>query len=118
VQSCAHSTSLINIIENDAWKVNKEYLTSLGPFDVYFYDGPHETLDHYRSLIEFYPVLANEVIFIVDDWNFVDVRIGTESALAQLPIEILYKKEIFTTKNDLIPTQYHNGCCVIVFRKL
>lgn len=36
--------------------------------DVYFYDGPHETLDQWRAVQMYLPKLANPCIYICDDY--------------------------------------------------
>lgn len=108
------------LFEVDCWKVDRNVLLSHGPFQVYFFDGPHEQQDHYRAMIEFYEFLADyDAVILVDDWNYVDVRIGTHSALAQLPIDIHYMREIFTSENapSDVTTDWHNGLGVFVVSK-
>jgi hypothetical protein len=51
------------------------------PINVYFYDGGHSLADHFMSLYYFYPVLANEFIFICDDWPEESVQNGTMAAI-------------------------------------
>jgi len=96
-------------------------VASNGPFQVYFFDGPHEQQDHYRAMIDYFEFLDDyNVVILVDDWNYVDVRIGTHSALSQLPLKIIYAREIFTSENapsDVV-TDWHNGLGVFVISKV
>ena len=47
------------------------------PINVYFYDGDHSLGSHFMALYYYYPVLADEFIFICDDWPEDQVRAGT-----------------------------------------
>ena len=88
------------LYESDCWKIDRTELMKYGPFQVYFFDGPHEQQDHYRAMIEFYEFLADfDAVILVDDWNYIDVRVGTRSALSQLPLDVHYEREIFTSEN-------------------
>jgi hypothetical protein len=49
----------------------------LRDIDVYFYDGCHSNQCQTLALTHFLPALAREFIFVVDDWNWEGVRIGT-----------------------------------------
>tara|TARA_R110000824_G_scaffold164626_1_gene340915 strand:+ start:154 stop:969 length:816 start_codon:yes stop_codon:yes gene_type:complete len=53
------------------------------PINMYFYDGGHNLGDHFLSLYYYYPVLADEFIFVCDDWSEEKVRAGTRAALEQ-----------------------------------
>jgi hypothetical protein len=51
------------------------------PIDVYLYDGNHTEESHFLALDRIWPRLADESIFIVDDWNIPDAQKGTRRAL-------------------------------------
>lgn len=53
------------------------------PINMYFYDGGHNLGDHFLSLYYYYPVLADEFIFVCDDWSEGKVRTGTRAAIEQ-----------------------------------
>ncbi|MBV8455974.1 MAG: hypothetical protein JO122_05100, partial [Acetobacteraceae bacterium] len=72
------------------------------------------------------PSLDTEFVFIVDDWNWAEVRAGTRSAIEQLGLEIVYAIEVRTTTDDTHPphcgfeakeTDWHNGYFIAVVRK-
>jgi hypothetical protein len=54
---------------------------ALGSFNIYLFDGPHEEQDQYEGIMIARPALERRVVFIVDDWNWLRVRMGTFRAL-------------------------------------
>jgi hypothetical protein len=63
-------------------------------------------------------------VFIVDDWNWKNVRDGTYEAFKQLNLTLLYESEIKTTDDDSHPIwgseeqkQWHNGIYVSILLK-
>ena len=110
----------VDMIERDCWDpATFGELEEVGVlFDVYFFDGPHEVQDHFRSVVEYFGFLARDVVFIVDDWNFGDVRVGTYKALEMLPVDVVYERIVFTNKNVAEDeTEWHNGMAAFVLRK-
>jgi hypothetical protein len=64
-------------------------------FNVYFYDGGHTEQDQYAALFYYYLTLANDFIFIVDDWNWEPSRVGTRRAFADLGLKVHKEWELF-----------------------
>jgi hypothetical protein len=58
------------------------------------YDGNHTNENHYNALLHYYNCLDDIFIFIVDDWNWKDVRDGTINSIQKLNLKVLYEKEI------------------------
>lgn len=55
------------------------------PVDVYFYDGPHETVEYqYKAFSYLAPVLADQFVALVDDFNWSEPRDGTYQSLREL----------------------------------
>lgn len=109
-----------SFIEKDCFTID----TSLLPkFNIYTYDGDHKKNSHYNSLAHFYNCLDNTFIFIVDDWNWEDVRNGTFEAITKLQLRILYQKEIrLTFDNSHTPQHYGrqtwwNGIYICLLQK-
>ena len=100
--------SKVHIVENDCWKVDLKKL-NMGPFNVYLYDGGHSELDHFKSLEYYYPVLDDTFIFMVDDWNWPNVRDGTMRAINTLNLKVLFRHEEFISSNDLVNMPNHKG---------
>ena len=100
-------------IENDCYKVD---VSVLPKFNIYMYDGNHTNESHYNALLHYYNCLDDIFIFIVDDWNWEDVRDGTINAIKKLNLKVLYKKEIFTPANSTYDTWW-NGIYVAILQK-
>jgi len=100
-------------IEQDCYKVD---ISELLKFNIYMYDGNHTKDCHYKALIHYYDCLDDIFIFIVDDWNWEDVRNGTYESIKQLNLTTLYEKEIYTPGNCTYDTWW-NGIYVAILQK-
>lgn len=95
----------------------------MGPFNIYLFDGPHTYEDHRDSLGVAIDALADQFVFIVDDWNWMPVRNGTWQSIQDHDLEILLAIEVRTTHDEThaIPlgrhSDWHNGCLITVLRK-
>jgi hypothetical protein len=108
-------------IENDCYKVD---VSALPKFNIYMYDGNHTDESHYKALLHYYNCLDDVFIFIVDDWNWKDVRNGTINSIKKLKLTVLHSKEIKTTNNNTHPDwgspeqkAWHNGIFVAILQK-
>jgi hypothetical protein len=107
-------------IEQDCFKVD---ISLLPKFNIYMYDGNHTKDSHYRALVHYYDCLDNTFVFIVDDWNWQDVRNGTYESIKLLNLSVLYEREIrLTTDNShtspqLAKETWHNGIYVAILKK-
>jgi hypothetical protein len=113
--------------KNDATFIEQDCFTldtaNLGKFNIYMYDGNHSSDSHYKALSHFIPCLDDTFVFIVDDWNWDQVRNGTLDAIRDLGLSVLWKKEIRLT-NDGSHTEVNeakatwwNGIFVCVLQK-
>jgi hypothetical protein len=109
-----------SFIENDSFKVD---LCNLPTFNIYMYDGDHLEQSHYLALTYYYPVLAHTFIYIVDDWNWLQVRKGTADAIKSLNLKIVYCREIRTSMDESVPPQpelsdnWWNGIAIFILAK-
>jgi hypothetical protein len=109
---------------NDAFFIEQDCfatdVSTLGKYNIYMYDGNHDIDNHYRALSHFYDCLDDIFIYIVDDWNWLQVREGTMSAINNLKLNILFEKAIRLT-NDNSTTYskdtWWNGIYVAVLQK-
>jgi hypothetical protein len=108
-------------IESDCFKVN---VSNLPKFNIYMYDGNHTEDSHYKALSHYLDCLDDEFIFIVDDWNWKDVREGTKKCIKDLDITIKFDYFILTSFDDGHPAEgselkkdWHNGIYVALLKK-
>lgn len=94
--------------------------SSIGNYNLYFYDGPHEYQDQYNALSLALNALDDEFIFICDDYNWNDVEQGTQDAISDCKLHVLYSMDI---KCELIDgwngqnSDWHNGYYIAVCKK-
>ena len=108
------------VIEKDFREVD---YTSLGKYNVYFFDGPHEEKDQYDGVALAQDALDHEYILIVDDYNFDRVRKGTQNAIKDLNLKVSAEVTVLTSIDDDVPTvhheksEWHNGYYIAVIKK-
>jgi hypothetical protein len=100
-------------IESDCFDVD---VSTLPKFNIYMYDGNHTNESHYKALLHYYDCLDDVFIFIVDDWNWKDIRDGTMDSIEKLNLKTLYEKEIYTPDNGTSETWW-NGIYVAILQK-
>ncbi len=111
----------LTILEQDFRTVG---WANLPKSNIYLFDGPHAAADQYDGLALALPALDDTFVFIVDDYNWTEVRDGTARAIADLGLVIDCGIEILTTTDDTHPTMlirensdWHNGYFIAVLRK-
>ena len=106
-------TNDAQFLERNCWNIET---SSIGRFNIYMYDGDHSEQSQYDALIRYYQALDDEFIFLVDDWNFNDVKVGTLRAMVDLKLNILFEKQI-NTESDDPKNDWHNGIGIFVLEK-
>jgi len=107
-------------IESDCFLLD---VSKLPKFNIFMYDGEHSYASHYKALLHYYECLDDIFIFIVDDWNWADVRNGTKNSIADLNLKVLYEKEIRLTWDeshtpaDEAKETWWNGIYIAVLEK-
>jgi hypothetical protein len=93
---------------------------SIGKFNIYLFDGPHEEADQYDGIVMVQPALTETFFLIVDDWNWREVRIGTLRALAEIRCQLECSIEVRTILDPVHSgkqSDWHNGYFIAVVRK-
>jgi hypothetical protein len=104
-------------IESDFRRVD---YTSLGRFNIFLFDGPHEERDQYDGIMVARPALEKTFVLIVDDWNWRQVRVGAFRAVRDAGYSIASSIEIRTTQDNSQPpvngknSDWHNGYFIAV----
>jgi hypothetical protein len=110
----------VSFIEDDCFKVD---VSLLPKFNIFMYDGDHSKKSHFLALNHFYDCVDDIFIFIVDDWNWKDVREGTMESIQKLNLKTLYEKEIrltwdnSVTKEPELSQNWWNGIYVAILQK-
>jgi len=94
-------------IEQDCFTVTRKQLPA--PVNFYFYDGEHSHESQRLALTHFYPMLDDEFLFLVDDYTWKSAKSGTEQAIAELDLDVLFEQELVDG--------WWNGLFVGVLRK-
>jgi len=121
-------TNDFHFVEKDCWKVTAEDLNNV-KFNIYLYDGAHEYEDQYNAVKYYKDFMEDEFILIVDDYNWYRVSEGTEQAIKDCNLEVVYKQIILTTNDGShtpihtypysgMISQWHNGIGIFVLKKL
>lgn len=105
--------SEFTVIESDFRNIN--YLPK-NHFQCLFYDGAHDKQSQIDAITHMSQFMADDFIFIVDDYSWQPVREGSMEGIKSSSLEIVWSTELPTTKtND--PDNYWNGVLVSVLRK-
>jgi hypothetical protein len=110
----------VDFIESDFRKVD---YGALGEFSIFLFDGPHEYQDQYDGLALTAKAMAKRFIFIVDDWNWERVRLGTFGAIKALDMSVVYSLEIRSSLDGTQPvvngaqSDWHNGYFISVLEQ-
>lgn len=108
-------------IEQDCFKMDISKFKK--KFNIYLFDGDHSEWSQYKAVEYYLPCMDGVFILVVDDWNWLSVRNGTNRSIADNKLEVLWKKEIILTKNDEhTPNEeanktWWNGIAVFVLKK-
>lgn len=111
----------LKVFEEDAFALDVSKISK--KIDIYLYDGDNEEASHYKGIRHFWPILAEQAIVIVDDWNWAAVRKGTMAAFEDLGANIIEKFEIMYTIDDshtpmpMAHCEFWNGICVFIVSK-
>lgn len=72
--------------------------------DFYFYDASHSREDQRNALLYYKPVLADEFIYMCDDWDFGEVKDGTMEGIEEGEYDVLFQQEL----HGAIPGEHDN----------
>jgi hypothetical protein len=107
------------IFETDCFKLDLSHIKE--KINVFFYDGNHDEINQYKALEYYYPVLADEFIFMVDDFDeydekWAEVKRGTLNSIKNLKLEILYENHLHSLGRNAMDFWW-NGFYVSYLRK-
>lgn len=99
------------VFEQDCFSID---LSKLPITDFYIFDGAHDIESQAKGLTYFYPILADEFIFICDDYSWHDPKAGTELAIKELNLKVMFHQFLWDGKEN---GEWHNGIGLFYFKK-
>lgn len=85
------STELI-VLKGDCFGIDLDKINA--PIDMYLYDAGHSYTDQKNALVYYKPILADEFVFLCDDWSYGDVKKGTYDGIKDGGYDILFSAEL------------------------
>lgn len=107
------NTAMLNFqfIEQDAFAVDLSEIKE--PIELYFYDGSHSFESQYKAIEYYLPMMADEFVYVCDDWNMKRIPNATFSAAKNLNLEVVENYDLKCEPKG----EWWNGLGVIKFRK-
>jgi hypothetical protein len=88
------------------------------PYDIYMYDGGHSQEDHRKAVVDMWPLLPDVCIFLVDDWEWEQVKVGTREGLVAVGASVVASWELPGKNNSPEGRRgFWNGCGIFVLQK-
>lgn len=100
-------------IHSDAFEVDLNDVPN--GIDYYVYDGSHDEQSQKKALTYYYEKLADEFLFICDDYDWEEVQKGTQNAIRQLKLKIVFEQ--YLKGNDHDNDGYWNGYYIGLLKK-
>jgi len=116
--ACVPGATFMRIVKSDSFAVNFDSLKLTKKIDFYSYDAGHSREQQKQALIYYKPILADEFIYVCDDWTFDGVKEGTLEGIEEGGYEILFQKELLNDNGELYQNeQWWDGYAVFVLKK-
>lgn len=101
-------------LESDSFKLGLDNIKH--KINIYFYDGNHSTESTCNALTYYYDSLDEEFIFIVDDYDWIDVQKGVKIGIKNCKLNIIYEQQLkadFCGDNNT----WWNGLYISILKK-
>ena len=102
------------LIETNCFVVNLKDIKS--KINIFFYDGDHGRKLTRNSLLYYFNVLADEFLYIVDDYDWEGPSLGVADALEKTNLDVVYSKHLKSNGMNDIDTWW-NGLGIFILRK-
>lgn len=110
-----HPDTKFRLIVSDSFEVKPEQI-QVG-IDLYYFDGDHAYESQRKALTHFKENMAEEFVYVVDDYMLDDVKRGTMDGIKQAGYEILFEKELITN-SEYDNDSWWRGFAVFLLRKV
>lgn len=118
-QKFKSATTELNVIVGDCWEVDLALIPN--KIDLYSYDAGHSRTDQRDALLYYKDALADEFIFVCDDWAYQEVKEGTLDGIEEGGYEILFQQELLnpegSTEEDHLNDHWWRSYAVFLLKK-
>lgn len=109
----------LNVIVGDCWEIDLSLIPN--KIDLYSYDAGHSRIEQRDALIYYKDMLADEFIFVCDDWAYQQVKEGTLEGIKDGGYEVLFEKELLnpegSTEDDHLNDHWWRSYAVFLLKK-
>ncbi len=109
IANCKKSHVMCQYIKDDCFNIKPDEI--LFPQDLYLFDGSHDYESQKRAITHFLPMMADEFILVIDDFDWKDVHEGTSAGIKESAVEVLFEQV-------LTGTDWHNGIYIALLKKI
>lgn len=111
-----HIPGRYKLLEQDYFTVKAEDVGH--PIDLYLFDGCHDYESQKKGITYYAPLLADEAIVCVDDYDWIDPFTGTNDGLTESNLEIIFSYHFTSNRSsDCGQHGWWNGLGVFLVRK-
>jgi hypothetical protein len=103
------------LILADAWSPDTISRIPDNSIDLYFYDGNHSEESQAKALLNYSQKMCDRFIYIVDDWNWEQVKSGAVKGVERSGFVVEHLREIHTKDGDA--SGYWNGLGLYVMSR-
>lgn len=119
LQTFKPANTELNVITSDCWKVDLSLIPN--KIDLYSYDCGHERWEQKEALLYYKEVLADEFIYLCDDWQYKEVKQGTLDGIKEGGYQVLFGQELLNpepyTEDQHLNMAWWRGYAVYLLRK-
>ena len=106
-----------NVINQDCFNILDSEKDKIKDINLYFYDGGHSTEDQRKALTMFVDKMSKIFIYVVDDWNYFEVPIGTRRGIQECSLKV-HKEWQLNAKYNGDRENWWNGFYVAIIEKV
>lgn len=110
-----HPGTTFELIVSDSFAVKPEQIQM--EFDLFYFDGDHSYESQRKALTHFKENMAEEFVYIVDDYMLDPVRTGTQDGIKDGGYEVLFEKEL-VTNSEYDNESWWRGIGLFLLRKV
>jgi len=115
VEKFLHTGTTFELIVSDSFDVKPEQIQQ--GIDLYYFDGDHSYMSQRKALTHFKDNMADDFVYVVDDYMLDDVRKGTQDGIMDGGYEVLFEKEL-VTDHEYDNESWWRGFYVALLRKI